>query len=363
MVTQTTFNSIPPLGIIEGFFGPLWSWTEREHVVRTLSKSNYSFYIYSPKGDLALRRQWSQPFTTPWIEQVSAFAKTCKSLNVKFGIGLSPYGLQADFGNAQREDLRRKLNEIALLDIDYLAVLFDDMDAQVSDLAATQIRIVDFVANSYAAKQFIVCPSYYSDDVVLDVVFGARPKSYLHDIGRAIDRSIDFFWTGEEVCSRQIGVAHVERVADEMRRKPLLWDNYPVNDGARMSSHLHLRAFTGREATIASCVKGHAINPALQATLSLIPALTLPMSYADGSRYEYASAFKRAAEQVAGKALAHLLQEDLIAMQDLGLHRYDSSRFLSLRERYSGIDHPAAHEILRWLNGDYSVSTETVQTQ
>jgi hyaluronoglucosaminidase len=363
MVTSTALNSIPPLGIIEGFFGPVWSWSEREHVVRTLSKSNYSFYIYAPKGDTTLRRQWSQPFTTQWIEQVSAFAKLCKSLNVEFGLGLSPYGLQADFGDVQREVLRRKLDEIASLEIDCLAILFDDMDAHVADLVATQIRIVDFIANSRAAKRFVVCPSYYSDDVVLDVVFGERPKNYLRDMGKAIDRNIDFFWTGEEVCARQIGVAHVERIADEMGRKPMLWDNYPVNDGARMSSHLHLRAFTGREALIANYISGHAINPALQATLSLIPALTLPMSYAEGSLYEYTHAFKRAAEQVVGKPLTRLLQEDMIALQDLGSHRYDAAKFLNLRERYGSIDHRAAREILRWLNGDYAVSSETVHTQ
>jgi hyaluronoglucosaminidase len=237
------------------------------------------------------------------------------------------------------------------------------MDTRVAGLAATQIRIVDFIADSHAAKRFIACPSYYSDDVVLDVVFGTRPHNYLRELGRGIDRSIDFFWTGEEVCARQIGFAHVERVADEMGRKPMLWDNYPVNDGARMSTHLHLRSFTGREASIADYISGHAINPALQATLSLIPALTLPMSYAQGNRYEYTHAFKLAAEQVLGATLARLLQEDLIALQDLGSHRFDEAKFAYLRERYGAIDHPAAQEVLRWLNGDFSVSSETVQTQ
>ena len=49
-----------------------------------------------------------------------------------------------------------------------------------------------------------------------------------------------------------------------------------------MSRHLHLRAFTGRPATIADHVVGHAVNPASQPTLSRIPMQTLAASYRQG---------------------------------------------------------------------------------
>ena len=94
-------------------------------------------------------------------------------------------------------------------------------------------------------------------------------------------------WTGEEVCAREFSPGHLARVAGQLRRKPFLWDNYPVNDGARMSQHLHLRAFTGRPASIAPHIAGHGINPASQPVLSRIPALTLAESYRAGDFYEY----------------------------------------------------------------------------
>ena len=49
---------------------------------------------------------------------------------------------------------------------------------------------------------------------------------------------------------RRISIAPL--IGEAMRRKPFLWDNYPVNDGPRMSQFLHLRAFTGRGAAIAA---------------------------------------------------------------------------------------------------------------
>ena len=117
------------------------------------------------------------------------------------------------------------------------------------------------------------------------------------------------FWTGEEVCAREFSPGHLERVGRQLRRKPLLWDNYPVNDGPLMSPFLHLRGFTGRPASIGAQIAGHAVNPALQPTLSLIPAITLARSYAQGEAYEYVRAFQDAARQVLGADLAAAARE------------------------------------------------------
>jgi len=45
-----------PLGIIEGFYGPLWTWAERRSLVKSLAPHGYEFYLYAPKADPFLRR-------------------------------------------------------------------------------------------------------------------------------------------------------------------------------------------------------------------------------------------------------------------------------------------------------------------
>src|SRR5690606_227198 len=112
----------------------------------------------------------------------------------------------------------------------------------------------------------------------------------------------------------------LDRVASDLRRKPVLWDNYPVNDGPRMSRFLHLRGFTGRGG-IAGSIAGHAINPALQPQLTLAPAMTLAMSYAQGDAYRYTAAFLEAARQCYGTELAAALEADLLTLNDSGLDR------------------------------------------
>ncbi|HCW89687.1 MAG TPA: hyaluronidase, partial [Marinobacter sp.] len=34
------------LGIIEGFYGPLWQWEERRALVSQLAPAGYRFYLY-----------------------------------------------------------------------------------------------------------------------------------------------------------------------------------------------------------------------------------------------------------------------------------------------------------------------------
>ena len=142
----------------------------------------------------------------------------------------------------------------------------------------------------------------------------------------------------------------------------MLWDNYPVNDGARMSQHLHLRGFSGRPASIAPHIAAHGVNPASQPLLSRVPLVTLAESYKAGEAYDYLAAFDRAAREVCGEELAARLRKDILTLQDRGLDRL-GERKATLRERYAAFDHPAAREILLWLDGWWTVSDELVQTQ
>ena len=51
----------PPLGIIEGFYGPLWSWEVRRQLVAALAPHGYRNYWSAPKADAFLRRRWNEP--------------------------------------------------------------------------------------------------------------------------------------------------------------------------------------------------------------------------------------------------------------------------------------------------------------
>jgi hyaluronoglucosaminidase len=350
------------LGLIEGFFGRPWSWAERRDAVHFLRPHGFAFYLYAPKADPYLRKRWQEPHPEAELAELAVLRETCRAAGTRFGIGLSPFELHLHPERGWQDRLAAKLAALAVLKPDDLAILFDDMRGDVPDLAERQAAIVHFAAERGIAGRILCCPSYYSDDPILDVAFGTRPPFYLEQLGRLLDPAIQIFWTGPEVCSREFTPGHLARVAGQLRRKPVLWDNYPVNDGARMSQHLHLRGFSGRPAANASLIAAHGVNPASQPLLSRVPLLTLAESYREGEAYDYGAAFARAARTVLGEALAERVGRDLLTLQDRGLDRLGERRKM-LRERYAAFDHPAAREIAAWLDGQWNVTDELVQTQ
>jgi hypothetical protein len=127
-----------------------------------------------------------------------------------------------------------------------------------------------------------------------------------------------------------------------------------------MSPFLHLRAFTGRSAANAAWLSGHAVNPALQPVLSRIPAATLPEVYAFADDYDYRAAFESAALRVLGPELAVLVARRLAMFQDLGLDRLGDEAD-RMRTRLAAFEHPAAREILAWLDGAWRVTGENME--
>jgi hypothetical protein len=69
---------------------------------------------------------------------------------------------------------------------------------------------------------------------------------------------------------------------------------------------------------------------------------------------------RNAAVAVAGDRLGNCIYEDTLFLQDVGLDRLGEREEL-LRSRYSGIDHPAAREIVAWLDGEYHMSDARIR--
>jgi len=359
LLSQVTM--VPALGVIEGYFGRPWRHEDRSQVITRLGELGFAFFHYAPKADALLRRRWREPYPDATLIELAGLSAHCRRLGMRFGVGLSPYELYRDLGTEARRAFIEKVRSLDAVGLEDLAILFDDTRGDVPDLAAREAEIVHLARAHTSASRVFMCPTYYSEDRMLDAVFGERPRGYLRDLGRRLDPDVGVYWTGQEICAREFSPGHLARVTDALGRKPTLWDNYPVNDGPRMSRFLHLRGFTGRRPAIAGHVAAHAINPALQPHLSLIPAATLVASYREGDGYAYLHAFRDAARALAGEPLATMLEEDLHALQDRGLDALGDDR-ARLRHRYAAIEHPMAREVLRWLDGLDTVDSWVEQT-
>ncbi|GAA4493744.1 beta-N-acetylglucosaminidase domain-containing protein [Pseudaeromonas paramecii] len=353
-MTQT-----PPLGLIEGFFGKGWQWPDRLAYPAWLKAHGYDFYLYAPKEDACLRRRWQQEWDPATLAQLQALRQACRQAGIAFGIGLTPMAAHHDYA-ASRPRLLARVRQIeAALAPDIFALLFDDMPSDTPQLAQLQIAMAHDVAAVSAAQRFILCPSFYSTDPILEKVFGAMPAHYWHTLGQGLDRRFDLFWTGPKVCSTDYPLDHLSWVTDQLGRRPFLWDNYPVNDGKKASDYLYLAPFSGRGQAQAPYLAGHAVNPMKQPTLSRLPLATLPMAYADAN-YCAAEAFLPAARDCVTAGLAEQLAQDLPLLAEVGLPDLTPPQRQTLQGHYrpwldcaDEASRRCARELLSWLDGGY----------
>ena len=347
-------NSPSQLGIIEGFFGRSWPWQARQDYAVFLASTGYHYYIYAPKDDAFLRKRWQEDWPTETFAQLQALRNVYRQHHIDFGIGLSPYELYREPYPERNSKLIKKINRLNQLEPDILCLLFDDMRGDLPQLAEIQCELVQCTTDHSNAKHIIFCPTYYSFDPVLEKVFGARPEHYWATLGQHIDPQVNIFWTGPKVCSIQYPTEHLEKVTELLQRKPFLWDNYPVNDGAIKSRILQLRAFDQPHSQLQGKVAGHAVNPMNQPWLSRIPLATLPKAYRESSTYNPQQAFIDACHQLCDPLLANQIIEDIALLQNIGLNSFSTTEQQELVKKYQAFaNNPYAAEIVDWLQGGY----------
>ena len=269
------------LGVIEGFYGSFYNIEQRHSLCKFIKERGYNFYIYAPKNDGKLRSHWDVSNDLCRYDSLKDIALNCTKLNLDFGIGLSPLKVTYDYQKEKRKFFLKTVENLCKsTKCSIFSLLFDDVKLQSNDIGQIQNEIISDVMNILPdfVKTFIVCPSYYTFDPLLDKIFGSCPKTYFDDLTEKIDSDVSFFWTGNKVLSPDITKDDLKKANSLFKRKVFLWDNYPVNDGKKISQFLYTKAFNGRFG-IEDLTKGHAVNPMNEPTLSQIALLTLPLIY------------------------------------------------------------------------------------
>lgn len=338
-------------GVIEGFYGRTWPWSLRHSMIEFLQQQQFNIYVYAPKADRYLRRDWRQPHDAAEFKSLLELRAHCRVHRIKFGIGLSPSGLQGAYTSDDRAALAKKFEQLNQLDSDLLCILFDDMPGAIPDLAQRQATIVNDIMVMSSARRFVVCPSYYSFDPVLEQIFGEMPARYLETLGELLPAAVDIFWTGSLVLSPGFSAEDMASITARIGRKPMLWDNYPVNDGKRISRFLHLLPVRNRPQQLQQWCSGHLANPMNQPLLSQLPLGSLARSYRD--YYDPDQFWRERLEEFVGAELAALLRRDVERFQIQGLDTISEGERQTLIADYRDIAHPAATEVIDWLQEGY----------
>tara|TARA_B110000503_G_scaffold32105_2_gene52124 strand:+ start:13811 stop:14869 length:1059 start_codon:yes stop_codon:yes gene_type:complete len=335
-------------GVIEGFYGRSWSFDTRLAYADYLAEAGLNTFLYCPKGDLYLRSRWQEDWPDTESRDLRQLSAAYKQRGINWGVGLSPVELYRNYGRPERDALRRKVARLGELDAPIMAILFDDMPGDMAALATRQAEIVADVCEWLPGVRMLVCPTYYSFDPVLQKYFGAMPADYWPQLGRALPQEASIFWTGNKVCSDSIDTDDIDAIVQQLARPVVLWDNYPVNDGAVRSNFLFTRKLAARSPDLRPFLSGHLCNLMNQGLLSL-PALSgLAELYGAGRLDDAALA------QILGPATWERVVRDRDVFQCEGLSGLGAQRCQRLAAEYEALAGPAAEEVAQWLKGGYS---------
>lgn len=262
-------------GIIEGFYGVPWTWEDRREIAAALHSAGMDTYVYAPKDDPLHRARWREPYPAAELEQFAAFARDD---TLRVGFSISP-GLSIDVEDpADRAALLAKYRQLTDVGVSLVGVLFDDLDPG-PDLGARHGSLTAWLRDQLDdSVELFMVPLHYT---------GCERSQYLDQLLETVPVGVPIGWTGRHVVNRRISVgdARAWRAAMDGRR-PLLWDNSPVND-AIMVDHLFTGPLRGREPGLERELSGYLANPMVQPRASL-PALLSAAAWLRGEDPERA---------------------------------------------------------------------------
>lgn len=291
------YPSVPMRGVVEGFYGQPWSHSDRLDILRFEGQHGMNLYLYGPKDDPYHRKLWRDPYPPDQLKHLGELARTARENFVDFSFAISPglsmtYSSDADF-----QALTRKVESVRKLGVTNFALFLDDVPqdlahaedrARFHSLANAHIQLIhrlyDYLQSLSSSNRLTVCPTTYTNE------WGSR--EYIRELGAGLRPEIPIDWTGTEVIPPTITVDQANQWAQNLHRKPLVWDNYPTNDGN--NALLNIDPLRGRDPRLFTSISGLFSNPMNQAHLTMIPLQTIadylwnPVAYAPQPSQQHA---------------------------------------------------------------------------
>lgn len=260
-------------GVVEGFYGKPWTWAQRGDIIKFISKEGYNLYIYAPKADELHRNNWREMYGEQFISDFKQLIEIGNSTGVEVSMAISPGLSLIHCDHNELVVLKEKYLQFAKLGAKTISLFLDDIPNELihekdkktyASLANAQADFANRLYRELAAEiedmRFILCPTHYHGKTMTD---------YHYTLGKELDENILLMWTGPQVCSQELTVENAQMVENAFARKPLYWDNFPVNDSV-MVPELHIGLFTGRDPQLAKHASGFIVNPMNQPYASMI---------------------------------------------------------------------------------------------
>jgi len=217
-------------------------------------------YVYAPKDDPKHRAQWRTPYDH---DELAGFARFAEDGALALGFAISP-GLSMSEDDADdRRALAAKVDQVVAVGARLVVLALDDIPFGGGPQGRAHAALTTWLRDHLDARASLaLVPTEY---------VGTRSSPYLDELADGVPDDVPIAWTGRAVVNDEVTVAQARaRAASLGGRAPLIWDNWPVNDGT-MADRLFLGPLRGREVGLVEACAGYLANPMVQPRASLLP--------------------------------------------------------------------------------------------
>ena len=239
-------------GYIEGYYGKLLSWENRELIIKSLSKNKMNTYFYAPKEDTKHRLYWKKKYNKKWRSNFRNFSDKCKKNKIEIIAGIAP-GLDFNYKQLNAKSKLDKKSDFEflynkakqLLDdgATFIALLLDDIPSDFKNKFGNEVSEGTYhgiLANKLFKKlgqTIFFVPRIYADELIQDEPF------YLKDLSEILDPQIIMFYCGKNIVSKNL--SNYKLIKKKLQNRIIFWDNYYSNDYC--PRRLFIGPYLGRE--------------------------------------------------------------------------------------------------------------------
>ncbi len=293
------YPSFKVRGYIEGFYGKPWKSEQRKEMLKLLALFGENTHYYAPKDDPYHRNKWRELYPEKDALALKELLTVANEQYVDFYYCIAP-GLSMRYTSDEDfEALKNKTKQLFNMGISNFGLLLDDIphnlfyeeDKRVYGNAVNaHVELVgkyfDFLKSLSDKCRLTVCPTAYH---------GKGTEAELTDFASDISPEISVFFTGPDICSKELTVRDAEIFAENTKHKPLYWDNYPVND-AEMFMEMHIGPVIGREKELYNYSEGLISNCMEYFNCNKFPLITIASYLWAPESYDAEKAFSQAVE-------------------------------------------------------------------
>lgn len=309
------YPSFSVRGYIEGFYGKPWRSDERPEMLELMALFGENTHYYAPKDDPYHRNKWREPYPEKEAFMLKKLVDKADSLCVDFYYCIAP-GLSMQYSSeTDIEALFEKTKQLFFIGIRNFGLLLDDIPSDLfydvdknrfGNAAAAHVyltrRYYAFLKELSSDIRLTVCPTCYH---------GKGNEKELVDFAGNVPDDVMVFFTGPDICSKELTKENAEQFFNNTRHKPLYWDNYPVND-AEMFMEMHMGPIIGRDRELYKESTGLISNCMEYFNCNKIPLITIAAYLWAPEEYDPEVAFLEAVDFL----FAEVEKEDMILLLD-----------------------------------------------